>query len=134
MNTYNDERVLYTFKAKRKLKSTSQAANMIASCLLSRGEENSVLEYDIYTIYLTENTFFAEYTRSMFHGGTPKKVTKLDIPIEDLITVDLQKEGEISYLFVESAWRKKYYFELTTDEDISIAEKISNYVRSKNNK
>ena len=82
-DVFNNERVLVSFKTKRRLSLEKQGTNMVANCLLGHNK-TSGLEPDVYTIYLTDKTFFAEYSRKSLHGGLPKKVTKLDIPLADI--------------------------------------------------
>ena len=72
-DVFNNERVLVSFKTKRRLSLEKQGTNMVANCLLGHNK-TSGLEPDVYTIYLTDKTFFAEYSRNSLHGGLPKRL------------------------------------------------------------
>ncbi len=114
-NMYNDEKVIVSFSTRRKLDMTSQGANMVANCLLGRNKVSGV-EPNLYTLFLTEKTFYAEYSRTSLHGDKPIKVTKLNIPIEDIKKAELmEKDGEL-YLYMLSDWGKEYFFSIENDE------------------
>ena len=63
-DVFNNERVLVSFKTKRRLSLEKQGTNMVANCLLGHNR-TSGLEPDVYTIYLTDKTFFAEYSKRL---------------------------------------------------------------------
>ena len=96
-DVFNNERVLVSFKTKRRLSLEKQGTNMVANCLLGHNR-TSGLEPDVYTIYLTDKTFFAEYSRKSLHGGLPKKVTNLDIPLADIKKIEFRLRSPTRFL------------------------------------
>lgn len=123
MELYNDERILVTFNTHRKLDLTSQGTNMVANCLIGHAKSSGVVP-DLYTLTLTEKTFFAEYSRKSLHGSKPKKVTKLNIPVEDIVEVKIVEKSSDKNLYLKSDWGKEYLFELDNSEKIGYAEKM----------
>ena len=127
---YNDENVVVSFTTHRKLNRTNLGTNMVANSLLGHNRTSGPVP-DLYTLYLTEDTFFAEYSRKSLHGSMPKKVTKLDIPIADIDRIELiEKEGE-EFLHVLSDWGKEYLFNIESDTTRELAESMIEYVDSK---
>ena len=103
---------------------------MVANCLLGHSKTSGV-EPDLYTIYLTDKTFFAEFSRKSLHGDTPKKVTKLDIPLTDVKKIEFREKDGQECLYLFSAWAKEYYFEIENEEARQAAEKIIAYIKNK---
>ena len=130
IKVFNDEKVLVSFETKRKLSLEKQGTNMLASCLLGRSKISGI-EPDVYTIYLTDKTFFAEYSRKSLHGDIPKRVTKLNIPLTDIKKVEFRKKDGQECLYVFSAWAKEYYFEIENEEARLAAEKVIAYINDK---
>ena len=127
---YNDENIVVSFTTHRKLNRTNLGTNMVANSLLGHNRTSGPVP-DLYTLYLTEDTFFAEYSRKSLHGSMPKKVTKLDIPIADIDRIELiEKEGE-EFLHVLSDWGKEYLFNIESDTTRELAESMIEYVDSK---
>ncbi len=126
-DVFNNERVLVSFKTKRRLSLEKQGTNMVANCLLGHNR-TSGLEPDVYTIYLTDKTFFAEYSRKSLHGGLPKKVTKLDIPLADIKKIEFRIKDGQECLYVFTDWAKEYDFEIGDAEAKAAAEKIIAYI------
>ncbi|KGF13748.1 hypothetical protein HMPREF1639_03135 [Peptostreptococcus sp. MV1] len=129
-NLFNNEKVLVSFETKRRLSLEKQGTNMVANCLLGHSKTSGV-EPDLYTIYLTDKTFFAEFSRKSLHGDTPKKVTKLDIPLTDVKKIEFREKDGQECLYLFSAWAKEYYFEIENEEARQAAEKIIAYIKNK---
>lgn len=128
-DTYRDEKVILSFTAKRKLDLKDKGSNMIATCLLGPSRTSGVAP-DLYTIFLTEKTFFAEYGRKSLHGNKAKKVTKLDIPLEDIVEIGFKQE----ILYILSDWGKEYFFDLANSKNKELAEEMVDYIKRKNKK
>ncbi|MBC2575480.1 hypothetical protein [Peptostreptococcus canis] len=133
MDVYNDEKILMSFETHRKLNMTNKGTNMVANCLLGHSKSSGIVP-DLYTLILTEKTFFAEYSRKSLHGSKPKKVTKLNIPIEDIVKFELAKKDEDDCLYLKSEWGKEYYFEIDNTEKKLIALKMIEEVEKINKK
>lgn len=115
MVSINKDGVLASLTTYRKLDRTSRGVNMVANSLLGHNKTSGP-EPDLYTIYLTRDKFMAEYSRTSLHGSLPKKVTKLDIPIGDIVDIRIDKKDNVDCIHVESAWGKHYYFEIDNPE------------------
>lgn len=130
---YNEENVVVSFTTYRKLNRTNLGTNMVVNSLLGHNRTSGPVP-DLYTLYLTEETFFAEYSRKSLHGSMPKKITKLDIPIVDIEKIELiEKEGE-EYLHLLSDWGKEYLFNIEGDITRELAEEMIEYVENKKRK
>ena len=114
-DVFNNETVLVSFKTKRRLR-------------LEKHNKTSGLEPDVYTIYLTDKTFFAEYSRKSLHGGLPKKVTKLDIPLTDIKKIEFRIKDGQECLYVLTDWSKEYDFEIGDAAAKAAAEEIIAYI------
>ena len=67
----------------------------------------------MYTLFtLQTKPFFAEYSRKSLHGGLPKKVTKLDIPLADIKKIEFRIKDGQECLYVFTDWAKEYDFEI----------------------
>ena len=115
MVNINKDKILASLTAYRKLDRTSRGINMVANSLLGHNKSSGP-EPDLYTIYLTEDKFLAEYSRTSLHGSRPKKITKLDIPLVDIVDMKLDKKDNMDCIHIESAWGKHYYFEIENSE------------------
>ena len=130
---YNEENIVVSFTTHRKLSRTNLGTNMVANSLLGHSRTSGPVP-DLYTLYLTEETFFAEYSRKSLHGSMPKKVTKLDIPIVDIDKIELiNKDGE-EYLYLLSDWGKEYRFNIESDITRELAQAMIEYVEIKKRK
>ena len=127
---YNDENIVVSFTTHRKLNRTNLGTNMVANSLLGHSRTSGPIP-DLYTLYLTEDTFFAEYSRSSLHGTLPKKVTKLDIPIMDIVKMELMKKDGEEYLYLLSDWGKQYLFNIESDTTRVLATEMVEYVKNK---
>ncbi|MDY4128091.1 hypothetical protein [Peptostreptococcus porci] len=125
---YNDEKVIASLETKRKLDLKSQGTNMVANCLLGQNKTSGMVP-DLYTLILTEKTFYAEYSKSSLHGVKPKKITKLNIPNEDIKEIDLVDKEMDKYLYIKSDWGKEYYFVIDSVEKIGIVSKFIDYFK-----
>jgi len=123
MENKNDEKILASLTTFRKLDRTSRGVNMVANSLLGHNKSSGPAP-DLYTIYLTDKSFKAEYSRTSLHGSLPKKVTKLDIPLNDIVDMKLDKKDETDCIHIESAWGKHYYFEIENTEKKAQAQDI----------
>ena len=119
-----------SFTTHRKLNRTNLGTNMVANSLLGHSRTSGPIP-DLYTLYLTEDTFFAEYSRSSLHGTLPKKVTKLDIPIMDIVKMELMKKDGEEYLYLLSDWGKQYLFNIESDTTRVLATEMVEYVKNK---
>ncbi len=127
---YNEENIVVSFTTHRKLSRTNLGTNMVANSLLGHSRTSGPVP-DLYTLYLTEETFFAEYSRKSLHGSMPRKVTKLDIPIVDIDKIELiNKDGE-EYLYLLSDWGKEYRFNIESDITRELAEAMIEYIELK---
>ncbi|WP_101773901.1 hypothetical protein [Peptostreptococcus faecalis] len=134
MNTeYNGEKVIVTLVTNRRLSMTDRGINMVANSLLGHNKTSGP-EPDLYTLYLTEKTFFAEYSRKSLHGEKPKKITKLNIPIEDIVKIELLDRDEIEYLYIKSDWGKEYLFEIGNKVTKEAAIEMIEYVQKRSEK
>lgn len=130
---YNEENVLVSFTTHRKLSRTNLGTNMVANSLLGHNRTSGPAP-DLYTIYLTEETFFAEYSRKSLHGSMPKKVTKLDIPIDDIVKIELViREGE-EFIYLKSDWGKEYLFNIENDISRELSLQMIEYIENKKRK
>ena len=127
---YNDENIVVSFTTHRKLNRTNLGTNMVANSLLGHSRTSGPIP-DLYTLYLTEDTFFAEYSRSSLHGTLPKKVTKLDIPIADIVRIELIKKDGEECLYILSDWGKQYLFNIESETTRILAEDMVEYVNKK---
>ncbi|MEG0249289.1 MAG: hypothetical protein RR561_01985 [Peptostreptococcus sp.] len=130
---YNEENVLVSFTTHRKLSRTNLGTNMVANSLLGHSRTSGPAP-DLYTIYLTEETFFAEYSRKSLHGSMPKKVTKLDIPIEDIVNIELVSKDGDEFLHLRSDWGKEYLFNIESDTTRELALQMIEYIENKKRK
>lgn len=127
LEVYNDEKVIASLETRRKLDLKSQGTNMVANCLLGQNK-NSGMVPDLYTLILTEKTFYAEYSRSSLHGVKPKKVTKLNIPNEDIVKISLLEKDSDKILYIKSEWGKEYYFTIDSEDKIKIVSSMIDYL------
>lgn len=127
LEVYNDEKVIASLETRRKLDLKSQGTNMVANCLLGQNK-NSGMVPDLYTLILTEKTFYAEYSRSSLHGVKPKKVTKLNIPNEDIVKISLLEKDLDKILYIKSEWGKEYYFTIDSEDKIKIVSSMIDYL------
>ena len=127
---YNDENIVVSFTTYRKLNRTNLGTNMVANALLGHSKTSGPVP-DLYTLYLTEKTFFAEYSRKSLHGNLPKKVTKLDIPILDIVKIELIKKDKEEYLYILSDWGKEYHFNIESDLTRELALEMIGYIEAK---
>lgn len=130
---YNEENVLVSFTTHRKLSRTNLGTNMVANSLLGHNKMSGPVP-DLYTIYLTEETFFAEYSRKSLHGSMPKKVTKLDIPIEDIVKIELMNKDGEECLYLKSDWGKEYLFNIESSVNRELAIQMIEYIDNKKRK
>lgn len=126
--TYNDEKIIVSFTTHRKLKRTDYGTNMVAASLLGHNKTSGVVP-DLYTLYLTEKTFFAEYSRKSLHGKAPQKVTKLDIPISDIVDIKIIKKDKEECLYIQTDWGKEYIFNIESDTNKCLAEDMIGYIK-----
>jgi len=127
MEIYNDEKVLVCFETKRKLDLKSQGTNMVANCLLGQNRKSGMVP-DLYTLILTEKTFYAEYSKSSLHGNKPIKVTKLNIPVEDIVEAKMMEKGKDEYLYIKSDWGKEYFFEIDSVDKNKLVQEMIDYL------
>ncbi len=127
---YNDENIVVSFTTHRKLSRTNLGTNMVANSLLGHNRRSGPIP-DLYTLYLTENTFFAEYSRKSLHGSMPEKVTKLDIPIEDIEKIEIVKKDGEEYLYIFSDWGKEYHFNIESGTIRELALEMIEYIEAK---
>lgn len=127
---YNGENIVVSFTTHRKLNRTNLGTNMVANSLLGHSRTSGVVP-DLYTLYLTEETFFAEYGRKSLHGSLPEKITKLDIPIEDINKIEIIKKDGEEYLHILSDWGKEYSFDIESETTKELAESMIDYVKNK---
>lgn len=130
---YNEENIVVSFTTHRKLSRTNLGTNMVANSLLGHSRTSGPVP-DLYTLYLTEETFFAEYSRKSLHGSMPKKVTKLNIPIVDIDKIELIKKDGEEYLYLLSDWGKEYRFNIENDITRELAQAMIEYVEIKKRK
>lgn len=131
---YNGEKIIVGFSTKRKLNLANQGTNMVANCLLGHNKTSGP-EPDLYYIFLTEKTFFAEFSRKSLHGDLPEKVTKLNIPIKDIVHIELNKKDKVDNLYIKSDWGKEYNFEIENETKKNNALVMIEYIEKvKNNK
>ena len=126
--TYNNEKILVSFTTHRKLDRTSLGANMLVGSLLGHSKTSGVAP-DLYTLYLTEKTFYAEYSRKSLHGSMPKKVTKLDIPIEDIVEICIKDKDKEKHLYIRTDWGKEYMFNIESKTNECLAEEMIGYIQ-----
>lgn len=127
---YNNENIIVSFTTHRKLTRIDLGANMVAGSLLGHSR-TSGLAPDLYTLYLTEKTFYAEYSRRSLHGSMPKKVTKLDIPIEDIVDIRIIEKDREENMYIKTDWGKEYYFNIESETIKGLAQEVIGYIENR---
>ncbi|WAW15344.1 hypothetical protein [Peptostreptococcus equinus] len=130
---YNGEKLIVGFSTKCRLNLSNQATNMVAHCLLGHNKFSGPVP-DLYYIFLTENTFYVEYSRKSLHGDLPKRVKKIVAPISTIDKIEIAQKNckeckdKIESLYIKTKDQREYYFQLENEDKKKKAQYMIDYV------